>query len=538
MAKMPPQKPRQFPPWVHTCLHWTGRLGHPIVLSTIVTGAIVLSMRAIGSLQGLELGLYDHMMRLRPTPPPDDRILVIGIDEADIQARREWPIHDETLRELLQTILPHNPRAVGLDIFRDVPIGAGQDALLRQIQSDARIVTVCKISSPDEPGLPPPVGTPAAQVSFSDLVVDPGGILRRSLLVAEPPGKPDAAPLHVCSDSNAQLMSLSFQMTLRYLAEEGIAVELTPDQEIKFQDTVLPRIAQNFGGYRRVDDSGYQILLNYRAPREAIPQVNLSDVLAGRVSPDQIQNRMIFIGATTPEAKDSFYTPYSGALDDRQRMPGVIVHAQATSQLLSAVLDNRPLLRSWSSAGATLWIVSWGFGGALFAWYIRRPIRFTTGMGVLLGSLYGGSYVWLLQGIWIPLIPPACALVMAAGSVVLIDRFNKSDYGKAVYKQMKSLLRLDIDIDRSKVGQQVAEITETEYFANLQQQGRQLRQRKQLSSSPHQQIPQKPNRPSPSSDTTDNPESYLDNLKRKARRLKPSDFNQTNYDSNDYDSKH
>lgn len=536
MVNPPPSKVRKLPSWAQTSFSWLGRCGHPQVLSTLAASAVVLGLRATGALQGLELGMYDQLMRFRPTPEPDDRILVVGIDEADIQSRQEWPIQDATIAESLERLLAGNPRAIGLDMFRDVPIGEGQDALQRQIQASDRIFPVCKISSPETPGVPPPTGTPAPQVSFSDLVVDSGGILRRNLLIAAPPADGQTVGTHLCNDPDNQLFSLGLQLAFRYLAEAGITPELTANQELRLGDTVLPRLQPNLGGYRNVDASGYQMLLNYRAAKDAVPSVSLSELLAGQVPPAQIRDRIVLIGATTPEAKDEFYTPFSGGLRDDQKMPGVMVHAQSVSQILSAVLDGRPLLWSWPTWGEALWIIGWGLGGAVFAWYVRRPLRYAIGAVVLIGGLYGFCFLIFLQGGWIPLVPPALALVIASVGVVLLDRFNKSDYGQAVYKQMKSLLRLEIEIDKTKVGEQVAEITDTDYFNRLQAQARELRERRRT-----QKTASRPNEntqlhdgtarnhgPVPDTDTVDD---FVDNIKQRASRMKSPEDTEEDTDS-------
>ena len=365
--------------------------------------------------------------------------------------------------------------------------------------------------------------TPEAQVGFADQVVDPGGILRRALLFSQPPEGTVSPETHLCSHPDAQLFSLSFQMALRYLAGEAINLDLTESNEFRLQDVVLERLDAQIGGYHNADAGGYQLLLNFRAAQNAVSQVSLTEVLSGQVAAERIRDRVILIGATTPEAKDDFYTPYSGGARDSQKMPGVIVHAQSVSQILSAVLDDRPLLWTWSPLGESIWIVIWGVGGALFAWYVRRPVTFTLGAAVLLGGLYIGCYLLLLQGGWIPVVPPALSLVFAAGTVVLLDRFNKSDYGQAVYKQVKSLLRIDIEIDQTIVGKQVSEITETEYFTNLQQQARQLRQRSETPGISNTPVSDTKSKSDSESDTTSDADDYFEGLKREARRLKGND---------------
>ena len=527
---IPTPPPRQkLPPQLQTALSWVGHLGRPVVMSTLATGVVILGLRTLGALQGLELGVYDKMLRWRPTLPPDDRILVVGISESDIQARQEWPIEDSTLAELLEVLIEAEPQAIGLDMFRDLPIGTGQAELLSVLQSSDLIFPVCKISSADNPGVPPPTDTVETQVGFSDLVVDSGGILRRNLLIAAPPAEAEAVDTHLCNSPDNQLFSLGLQLALRYLAAEGINPELTLNQELRLGQTVLPRLTPNLGGYRNVDANGYQILLNYRAAQAAVPQVSLTDVLSGQVEPAQIRDRIVLIGATTPEAKDEFYTPFSGGLRDSQKMPGVVVHAQSVSQILSAVLDDRPLFWSWSPPIEALWILAWGLGGALFAGYIRRPLVYGVVAIVLLGGLYGLCYVAFLQGGWLPLVPAALGFVLASGGVLLIDRFNKSDYGQAVYKQMKSLLRIEIEIDKTKVGEQVAEITDTDYFNQLQAQAKELRAQRQARLS-NPDLNSSSLASPPASDSVDPPadsfpsnDDYLADLIQKSNRLKSQD---------------
>lgn len=480
--------PQKRPTWAQTGLKFLGNLGGSLLLATIAASGLVLGGRAMGLMEGLELALYDQMTRTQRELPPDDRLLIVGIDETDIQRRQEWPIADETLAELLEIVLASDPRAVGLDIFRDIPFGKGQAALINQIQTDERVVSVCRLNSVAVPGVPPPPNIPETQVGFSDLVIDRGGTLRRTLLLAEPLKEASAdatTPIHLCSDPEAQLFSLSLQLTLRYLAAEGIEPEITPDQTIKLKDTLLTRLPGNFGGYHSVESDGYQLLLGFRSARNAVNQVSLTEMLSGSVSPDLIRDRIVLIGATTPEAKDNFYTPYSVAQNDSQKMPGVIVHAQAVSYLLSTVLDGRPILWSWSTLGEGGWIVVWSIGGALLAGYIRQPIAFILGNSILLAGLYGLCYLLFVHGGWIPVVPAALGLVIASGGVLLLDRFNSSDYGKAVYQQVKSLLRLDIEIDAARLDEQVSEITETDYFTTLQQQARELRRQRHTSDRQH-----------------------------------------------------
>ncbi|NJL37807.1 MAG: CHASE2 domain-containing protein [Leptolyngbyaceae cyanobacterium SM1_4_3] len=171
------------------------------------------------------------------------------------------------------------------------------------------------------------------------------------------------------------MLSFGFQLALIYLAEEGIQPELTEADELKLGSTLLPRLQPTTGGYQNADASGYQIMLDYRSANRVAPQVSLTDVLADRVKPELIRDRIVLIGYTTPQAKDEFYTPYSAGATDSQKMPGVVVHAQSVSQILSAVLEDRPLLWSWSNAQEEIWIFGWALVGGVVDWYVRHPLK-------------------------------------------------------------------------------------------------------------------------------------------------------------------
>ncbi|MGF1536676.1 MAG: CHASE2 domain-containing protein [Elainellaceae cyanobacterium] len=441
-------------------------LGQPVLLTSLAVSGLVLGLRAVGVFERPGLALYDQFVRLQPPQPlegPDERLLVVGIDEADLQSLGEWPLSDDTLARILEALQVHQPRVIGVDILRDIPIGAGRDRLLGQLQQP-NVVIVCKVNSASDPGAPPPAGLPPESVVFADLTVDSGGTLRRSLMFVNPPPlETPAAVSHVCN-SPGTVVSLSFGAALNYLAAEGIAPSFTEAGQLVVGETPFPVLTPDFGSYRGTDVAGYQTMLRYRAEEGSVPVVSLSDVLDG-LPAEQVRNRIVLIGYTTPLAKDDFYTPYSAGRDDQQKMPGVVVHAQSTSQILSAVLDGRSLVSEWPLAVEVLWIGGWTLVTGLFAWYVKRPSWFVAGVVMLGGAAYGSALLLFLQGVWVPLVPVLTSIAATASGVIMVERFHRSDYGKRLVNQVKTFLQIDIDEER--LDRQVAEITETEYFQDL-----------------------------------------------------------------------
>ncbi|AFZ21595.1 CHASE2 domain-containing protein [Allocoleopsis franciscana] len=459
----------------------TGALafGRSVILTSVVVAGVVVGLRQIGTLEGMELRAYDQLMRSRPDQGPDDRLLVVGVTEQDIQTRKEYPIKDDTLAQLLAKLQQYQPRTIGIDILRDVPQGTpqGRIALEKILKQDESIIAGCKMSSVDQPGVPAALGVTEERVGFADLPIDAGGILRRSLLLSTPTPSKVAPPVqHLCNipDPENQIPSFGFQLALLYLEGENIQPDLTPTGELKIGSTVFHRLTNNAGSYHNAGASDYQIMLNYRSPKNAVKQVSVSEVLDGKIDPSFIKDRVVLIGYTTPIAKDDFYTPYSAGLQDSQKMPGVVIHAQHVSQILSSVLNNRPLMWCWSEGPEMLWILGWSVVGGLLAWRIRRLWLFGLGVVVGVGVLYGTAYVLFLNSGWVPLIPPMIGLVATAIVVVLIER----GYAKAIYQGVKKLV-LNIEIDEEKKRKQVEAITETESFAELQQKAAELRKNRQ-----------------------------------------------------------
>jgi len=178
--------------------------------------------------------------------------------------------------------------------------------------------------------------------------------------------------------------------------------------DIILGETRLPRLDSHSGGYLGVDAGGYQILLNYRSLRQMTKQVTL---MAVQIDPNWVRDRIVLIGAIAPSAKDSFYTPYSAGRQENHTMPGVVVHAQIVSQILSAVVDGRPLFWVWPDWAEWLWIWVWSLVGGAIAWKIAHPLGQLLATVVAIGILLGVSWLMFICGGWVPLVTPILALV-------------------------------------------------------------------------------------------------------------------------------
>lgn len=384
----------------------------PYWLASIVITGLILALRQGGGLQTLELLAFDHMVRLQADRGPDPRLLVVEITEEDIRNQSEWPMSDQTLATALTLIEQHNPSAIGLDIYRDIPQGEGQEALKKALKNP-KTVAITGLGMNENDSIPPPPNLPPEQVGFNDFVIDPDGILRRSLLFA--------------SVGDEKLYSLALQLSRKYLETESIRFHVNSEALYLGETEFLP-IDPNSGGYDDVNTAGYQMLLNYRSSNWVARKVTLTELLAEQVEPGWITDKVVLIGVTAPSLKDFFYTPYSSEKSTEHVMPGVVVHAQAVSQILSGVLDDQPLFWYWPQWSEAGWIWIWSLAGGVLVWKLKRSalLGFILIAGV--GSLGGMSLVaFSLMG-WIPLAGPVLGLFLTSGALITYQVFYQSFY--------------------------------------------------------------------------------------------------------------
>jgi CHASE2 domain-containing sensor protein len=377
------------------------------------TGTLVL--REQGILQAQELSVFDYLMRLRPQEGPDPRLLVVTVTESDIQGHKEGSLSDRTLSQLLSKLEEGQPRVIGLDLYRDFPVQAGRQELLPHFRNP-KLIATCAGSIRGMKGVSAPPSIPRERLGSSDVVVDDDGILRRHLLAMQP-------ELDSPCKTNE---TLSFQLALHYLVGQGIQPNLTEKEEYRIGKVIFTPLTVRKGGYRRLDTRGYQVFLNYRAlqsPEQVGEQITLSEVLSGRVDPRRIKDRIVLIGISAESVKDDHLTPYSDRGQPPLQFSGVFIHAQMVSQVLSAVLDGRPMLWVWPDWAEIFWIASWSVIGGIVEIVVRSHwligLSMVGALVVLVGLCWGG----LLYGCWLPLVPSALVLVMTGG-IVCVGRLH------------------------------------------------------------------------------------------------------------------
>lgn len=442
---------------------WIPRVGEEwgaVFLGATTIAGLVILLRLTGALQGMELRAFDWFIRSRPQEPRDSRIVIVGISETDIQTIGQWPIPDGVIAELITRLQAQKPRAIGLDIYRDLPVEPGHQKLLEIFETTPNLIGVQMVSRGDNNWAVSPnkILKERGQIGFNNLILDSDGTIRRGLLYLETP-------------EGEALPSLGLSLAFLYLKPEGIipknAEKINPEY-LQLGNAVFVRLRSNDGSYVRKDDRGYQILMNHKDVRNTFKIVSLTDVLENKIADDFARDRVVLIGTMAASVPDDFHTPYdnSAITDASNRVSGVEIHANFTSQIISAALDERPLIQVWPESLEIGLILVGAWTGGILAGLKRYSSSLNvyyafswTGINIIIFAiiLTGSAYLAFLRGWWIPVVPPILSLTGSALAITayianiereerqtvmrLFERHVTPKIAKAIWRDRQKILK-------------------------------------------------------------------------------------------------
>ncbi len=406
-----------------------------VSISAIVTLATVF-LRFLGAFEFLELRAYDHVLTSRPAEPVSDRIVIIEANRTDVEDQERNGetrnltsyISDEALEETVAKLNEYGARIIGIDLYLLKPESAWPKSTSKAFQASPELYGVCEQPHGDQVGdgqssiAPPnPNIIPEDKVGFSNLTFDEDKVLRRHLVEYK---LTDQQAGSACRSE----LALSTVLALRYLELElseashsnGLyAFLLGP--KLQIGNTLIKGIdSYEYGGYADLISEAFELMLNYREPKEnnlrnAFHHFPMEALRRGDFEPDAFKDKIVLIGLTARSyAMDQFLTPYQ-----QETVLGVTLHAHMIDQIISAVLEDRPLIWVWSDWTERGWIGFWGIAGGLLAYYCNRW-RWRIGVLVAgMSSIYLACILtMMLTAGWIPMIPALVAFALSNGVVI------------------------------------------------------------------------------------------------------------------------
>ena len=411
-----------------------------IVLTSVISAGVVFGMRLFGVLLPLELWAYDAVLRMKPDEPQDDRFLIVQVDDESGRWLREkmkdgtyrpWigTVPDDAMAQAIKNLRELNPSVIGLDFYRDFRSDPETD-IAEVLQTTENLIGLCKAEAKETvteaaaPGYEPPSEVPIERVGFNDFVTARNNFLRRHLVK-------NSEDSNLCSPDD----SFSLLLARHYLEGKGYSYTDPFDEEgysvqdMVFGDAIIPQLYNQNGSAYSVlqwfaNDrlSGYQILANFRRHKGDVtqfaPTVSLKRVVDGEVTKDEVSDRIVIIGYVDESDRNADF--YNTAYD---RMPGAIIQGQLASQLISKVIDDRPLIWWWPLPTELLWVTGWSVVGGFLIWGVVRPGRvLVASLGAVVVLVVVCGVVMMTASGWIPLVPPLLAGGIAGGVTAMRNR--------------------------------------------------------------------------------------------------------------------
>jgi adenylate cyclase len=285
--------------------------------------------------------LFDGYQQALPRPRKSAPAVVVAIDEASLAAHGQWPWPRALMAELLRRIEAFRPAAIGIDVLfaepdRFASDGSG-DAILAQAVSGGKVVLGIagmphrQAGGPTRPTaapfvwkVPPP---PALEDFLGHLQSLPridAAAAGHGLLNALDTRVVRRIPL-VARVSDTYMPALGVEMLRVAAGVPALRVGKQADGLLALQlgDLSIPMQA---------DGSAWL----YFSPHKEYRDISAAAVLAGRVSAEQLRDKLVLVGLTGVGLQDQKATPLG------ETVPGVELH----QQLLEQIFDGRYLIRS------------------------------------------------------------------------------------------------------------------------------------------------------------------------------------------------
>jgi adenylate cyclase len=362
---------------------------------------ILLSLRETGWLQSLELSAYDTLISFFAGSQQSDRVVLVVTTEEDIN-RLSYPIRDNYLAAVLAAVFAGSPKAVGVDLYRDLPMAPGNQELQAIQRAHDNLYWVFKLPDVGNSGVPPPPAIrDTGREVLSDHVTDAGGVVRRSLLLAAD------------ERTNRNWPAMGVALAERYTGQRLRMV----DNDLALGRGRIPLLDQPYGPYAKVDAAGYQMLFDYRGGHERFRQISFSEILARPDLAATLRGRIVLVGTAALSIKDNFATPFNTGWGGEGPLIGIALHAHTADQLIRVANGESrnpvPLPRIMDDVA--IWAAA--LGGAVLALLVWRVLVVLTAL-VLGFGLVTGATAWGFDsaGLLLPGVPVALAWGLSAAA--------------------------------------------------------------------------------------------------------------------------
>jgi adenylate cyclase len=393
----------------------------------LTSSLLVTVLSALGSFEGFQARALDLLQGLRGQQYPSDVVIVAIDDDAFKRLGGQQPLSREYLARLVRGVQRMGAAVVGFDITFGSPTTEKEDRALAQAMLDfaddgtSRVVVAGPLVAGSGP-LGEPAIIKAVVQGLPIVPADPDAIVRRvEPLVAAAKG-----------ELPGPVLGLAVAARLGGLDPERLAAAIAAEVPLPIP---LSRPNRPFepAGERTVRvKSGTEWMINYVGRAGSFFTIP-SDQIAAAADPsaqvaedNPLRGRVVLIGGTWADSRDSYPTPYGV-------MPGVEVHANVIHMLTG---------RRFIQPSSWAWGLAVHAAVVLVAGLVLQATRPLTGTlacvaGAVLIGVPASYYAFDRGGYAVDfLLPVLATCVMGFGTDVLARRRVRDSFGRYVSKEV------------------------------------------------------------------------------------------------------
>lgn len=345
------------------------RRGLPVLAAGVLVSLFFAAayLHRPAALADLDHWTYDLLFRWVHHRATSGRVVVVDIDERGLAEFGRWPWPRSTLARLLRAIQARGPVSIGLDMMfpepDDTPVSpagtghgpsaagastlSGQDAALAGVLGEGPVVLGYEFTfGAETSGRRDCVLHPVALVTVQETAGDPArpSFFRASSAICSLAGIASAAGgsgfLNASPDGDGtfrripQLIeyegraypSLALATVMRAMKRPQLTLMTsgTGSVWLRLGDTVIP-----------IDARGH-LLVHFRGGRGRLPSVSAADVIADRLPPAVLRDKIVLVGTSALGLRETVATPLDPIF------PGVEVQATVVDNLLVGDFVSRP----------------------------------------------------------------------------------------------------------------------------------------------------------------------------------------------------
>jgi len=345
-----------------------------LLTAGVLAAAVAAAATFTGALDPIENAALDHSFQQREAQSPDD-VAVVAIDDVTFNdLEQQWPFPRSLMARAVDELSHAGAREIVIDI---------------QYTEES---------------------TEREDMALYDAIADAGGAV---LATTETDGRGNTRVL----GGDDYLEEIGAQAAAANLPDEAGGVIRRVDADMEGLSTLARVVAERLGKPLSKEAFGPRgALIDYRGGPGTIPTVSFSTLIAGKVDPALLRDRVVVIGASAPTLHDQHATPQGHAL-----MSGPEVQANA----IWTALHGLPLTK----APPWLDLLMIGLGAAAIP---LLALRVRGSVAAIAAPAFGLLYVAVAQqvfeqgGIVLTQAGPIAALALATVATVAISSLLES----------------------------------------------------------------------------------------------------------------